>query len=154
MEPIERELQDRRDRLKSMVIELQRLEAIRPMRPPPSDVESFRSWDEHDTKMVELQYQIGHAQFGIRELEEIIAEGRNPPPARKPDVSRRRKLSDEERSRIAAEERARFLDGNPLDDDWEIHISVERFTDLEGQPQIGIHSRMKPDRIPKPSRGS
>jgi hypothetical protein len=154
MEPIERELLDRNERLKKMVLELQRLEAIRPMRPPPSDVGSFLNWDEHDRKMVQLSYKIGQAQSGIQELKEIIAEGRRPPPARKPDTSRRRKLTDAERASIAAEERARFLEGKTLDEDWELHIHVERFTDLEGNPQIRFVSRMKPHRLPRPSRDS
>ena len=99
MEPIRRELQDRKDRLKAMVIELQRLEVIRPFGSDPM------KWDEHDRKIAELRYLIGNAPFGIAELGEIIAEGRAPPKARKPDVSRRRKLSDEERNTIAELER-------------------------------------------------
>lgn len=154
MEPIERELQDRRERLKLLALELQRLEAIWPMRPPPSDLESFMSRDEHDNRILELRTAIDSARFGIAELEEIIAEGSTPKKSGKPDLSRRRTLSDEERDRIAAEERARFLEGKPLDDDWELQVSVERVTDLEGQPQIRFMSRMKPDRLPKPSRDS
>jgi hypothetical protein len=154
MEPIERELQDRKERLKRMAIELQRLEAIRPLRPPPRDLDWFTNHDEHDRKIIDLQYKIGQARSGIAELEEIIAEGRTPPRPRKPDVSRRRKLSDEERSAIAAEERARFLEDKRLDNDWEFHVSVERFTDLEGNPQIAFYSRMKPYGPPEPSRDS
>ncbi len=148
MEPIRRELQDRKDRLKAMVIELQRLEVIRPFGSDPM------KWDEHDRKIAELRYLIGNAPFGIAELGEIIAEGRAPPKARKPDVSRRRKLSDEERNTIAELERARLLEDMSVHDDWELIVSVERFTDLEGRPQIRLVSRMKPDRLPKPSSGS
>ncbi len=154
MEPIERELEDRKERLKRMVIDLQRLEAIRPLRSPPRDLDWFMNHDEHDRKIIDLQYRIGQAQSGIADLEDVIAEGRTPPRIAKPDTSRRRTLSDEERDRIAMEERARLLKDMPLDDDWELHVSVERFTDLEGNPQIGFYSGMKPDRLPKPSRDS
>lgn len=154
MEPIERELHDRKERLKEMALELQRLEAIRPRRPLPRAPDEFDAWDEHDKKILDLGCAIDSAKHGIRDLEEIIAEGRNPVRRPKPDVSRRRKLSDEERTRIAAEERARLMADGPLHDDFELHVTVERFTSLDGVPQVQVFSRMKPDRIPKPSRDS
>ena len=132
MEPIEHELADRKERLKQLAIELQRLEMKRRLRPMPD-------WDEHDRKIINLQYQIGHARWGIKELEEIIAERRSPPPKlKKPDLTRCRELTAEEREAIATKTRTDFLKDTPHPGDVNVHVHVERFTDLKGKPQIGI----------------
>lgn len=154
MEPIERDLEERRERRKRLAIELQRLEAIRPAR-EIQDAADLEAFDEHDRKIVEVRDQLGIAEFAIRELEEIIAEKQRPPQrAPKPDTSRRRRLSDEERAAIAADARAEFTRNNSTPDDWELHIHVERFTDSDGKPQIGFFSQMKPYGPQKPSGGS
>src|ERR1700754_4468505 len=100
MEPIDLELADRKARLRRMAIELQRLEAVRPLG-------KMEDWDEHDRKIIGLRYDIEHTQWGIRDLEAIIAERHAPPPRiSRPDTSRRRELSPEERQAIEDATRA------------------------------------------------
>lgn len=136
MEPIERELADRKERLKQLAIELQRLEDERPLGP-------LLSWDDHDRKIIELRYKLEHARFGIRELEEIIAEGSSPPKLSKPDTSRRRELSPEERQQIEDEARSDLMRRLPHSDKADIHVYVERITDLQGKPQIYVQVAAK-----------
>lgn len=135
MEPIERELADRKERLKRMAIELQQLEAIRPRRP----IGHPGGQEEHDRTIVQLQYKIDVSQAGVRELEEIIAEGRSPLPIAKPDTSRRRILSPEERQAIEDQARADLEASMPRSAHADIHIHVGRITDLNGKPQVSIH---------------
>lgn len=146
MEPIERELQAQKGRQKRLAIELQRLEAIRPQ------ARGIASFDDHDRKLLELRSQLQHLAFSIHDLEKIIVEKMNPPPKlTKPDVSHRRRLSDEERQAIAAKFRADLLRGKSQPEDWELHIHVGRTVDQDGHPEIRFFSRMRPYGPQKPS---
>jgi hypothetical protein len=136
MEPIERDLEERKARLHRLAIELQRLgEAM-----PRAGTKARR---ERDAKIADCRRQIEAAKFGIRELQEILAEGRRQKSGearrpRPPDLSRRRALTDAERKRIATRYKRELLarlraHGREIDA-GELTVHVERVTDLEGQP--------------------
>ena len=144
MEPIEQELADRKTRQRKLAIELQRME-------DQLSRVSRKEAAELRRKIKDCNFTLGALKFSIRELEEIIAEG--PEPARNrirpPDTSRRRVLSDDERSRIVRNRRrqliARMREENPdFDGKW-LQVWVERVTDLSGEPIVGFRVS-----VPKP----
>jgi hypothetical protein len=146
MEPIEQDLAERKTRLRKLAIELQRMEDKLPglKRKEASDLKR---------RIAATSYTLGALKFSIRELEEIIAEG--PTPARfrptPPDTSRRRVLTDAERSRVVRNRRRQLLARMREDDpDFEgvwLEVWVERVTDLDGEPIVGFRVS-----VPKPRR--
>ncbi len=146
MEPIEQDLAERKTRLRKLAIEMQRMEDALP---------GLKRKDATDLKkkIAAASYTLGALKFSIRELEEIIAEG--PTPARfrptPPDTSRRRVLTDEERSRVVRNRRrqllARMREDDPGFEGTWLEVWVERVTDLEGDPIVGFRVS-----VPKPRR--
>jgi len=133
MEPIEQDLEERKARLHKLAIEHQRLEEQLMEALPGEQPELYQ-------KLTRCTYQIDVARFAIEELEEIIAEGRQPrrPPVRPPDTSRRRVLTDGERDKIAADYRRDLLkkfraESPGFRSAW-LDVRVERITDLDGKP--------------------
>ena len=102
MEPIERELKERKRRLTKLRMEY--AVAQREVRPRDDKKEI-----EHDYRLAQLAYAISTAEFGVKELEEIVTEGPNPPRRPPPDTSRQRTLRPEERKYIADETRQEHL---------------------------------------------
>lgn len=146
MEPIEQDLEERKARLHKLAIEHQRLEEQLMEAPPSEQADLYQ-------KLTRCTYQIDAARFAIGELEEIIAEGRQPrrSPARPPDTSRRRVLTDDEREEIAADYRQELLkkfraESPGFRSAW-LDVRVERITDLDGKPICGFFVR-----VPKRNR--
>jgi hypothetical protein len=135
MEPIEQELEDRKVRLRKMAIELQRLQ----------EKPKFPGGAEHTRKIVGLQYRIGQARSAIRELEEIIAEGRSPRRSIRPPKPKGRRLSPEEREKIVraarAELLAKFRESDPDFDERNLQVTCGWTTDNDGNPQISFAVR-------------
>ncbi len=141
MEPIERDLATRKDELKKLAINLQRLEEA----PARRGTVAYR---EKNRELAALRKRIEVVKFGIGELEEIIAEHKrqmrdremNIRPTR-PDISLRRALGDRERKRIAADYRRKILAQmrvyGPDFDPQTLKVYVERVTDLQGHPICG-----------------
>ncbi len=146
MEPIEQDLAERKTRLRKLAIELQRMEDALPGL-------KRKEASELKRKIAAASYTLGALTFSIRELEEIIAEG--PTPARNrptpPDTSRRRVLTDEERSRVVRNRRrqllARMREDDPGFEGTWLEVWAERVTDLDGQPIVGFRVS-----VPKPRR--
>lgn len=141
MEPIERDLAERKAELKKLAIELQRLEEA----PARRGTATYR---EKNKGLAALRKRIELVKFGIGELEEIITEHKrhlrdrelNIRPVR-PDISLRRALGDKERKRIAADYRRKILAQmrvfGPDFDPTTLKVYVERVTDLQGRPICG-----------------
>jgi hypothetical protein len=130
MEPIERELAERKDRRKKLAIELQALEA---MAMPRKAVERA----ERQGKLAALRRTLEALVWSIGDLEEIIAEGRNPPRIPRPSVEGRRRLSARERKAIERRTRADIkarLGGS----DAGITIHVASVTGPDGLPEVHI----------------
>lgn len=146
MEPIEQDLAERKARLRKLAIEMQRMEDALPGL-------KRKEANALKRKIADCSFTLGALKFSIRELEEIIAEG--PTPARfrptPPDTSRRRVLTDEERSRVVRNRRrqllARMREDDPGFEGTWLEVWVERVTDLEGQPIVGFRVS-----VPKPRR--
>ena len=141
MEPIERDLAERKAELKKLAIELQRLEEV----PARRGTATYR---EKNRDIASLRHRIDVVKFGIGETEEIIAEHRRHVRDRemnvrplKPDTSLRRALSDRERKRIATDYRRKILAQmrvyGPEFDPRTLKVHVERVTDLQGHPICG-----------------
>jgi len=131
MEPIERQLAERKALLKQWAAEIERLQAAKIGM-------SEREGLEIDLQIATLGYKISCGEFAIRDIEEIIAEGRAPKRER-PPLPKARRLSVVERQRIEREERARLLSVMPPSTAMEIHVHVGRMTDEQGNPRVHVH---------------
>lgn len=146
MEPIEQDLAERKARLRKLAIDLQRMEDQLPGLKRKEANALKRQIDA-------CSYTLGALKFSISELEEIIAEG--PTPARfrptPPDTSRRRVLTDAERSRVVRTRRrqllARMREDDPGFEGTWLEVWVERVTDLDGEPIVGFRVS-----VPRPRR--
>ncbi|MEZ6030286.1 MAG: hypothetical protein R3C46_11110 [Hyphomonadaceae bacterium] len=141
MGPIERDLENRKAELRQLAIEMQRLEEA----PARRGTVAYR---EKNRELAAMRQRIEVLKFGISELEETVADyrrhlrdrERNVRPKR-PDISRRRALTDKERKRIAADYRRKILAQmrafGPDVDPQNLRVHVERVTDLNGLPICG-----------------
>jgi hypothetical protein len=130
MEPIERELEIQKDRRKRLAIELQTLEG-QPM--PRKAVERAARQD----KLQALQFTLEALAVSIEDLEEIIAEGPNPPRIPRPSNEGRRRLTAKERKTIEARTRAdlrKRFGGS----DAGVKIHVASVTGPDGLPEVHI----------------
>jgi hypothetical protein len=136
MEPIERDLAERKERHKKLAIELQVLEA------------GLNAGDddagEKTERLVSVYRSLAVLGWSIRELEEIIAEGRKPrriprPPAPSLPIRKkgRRKLTAAERAAVEADARAdlelRFMGMDEM-----VEIRVAPMTGPDGSPRVHI----------------
>jgi hypothetical protein len=130
MEPIERELAERKERRKKLAIELQALESK-----PVSRKAADRA--ERQAGLAALRHTLEALVWSIADLEEIIAEGRNPPRIPRPSVEGRRRLSDRERKAIERRTRA-DLKARFGGSDVEVTIHVASVTGPDGLPEVHI----------------
>jgi hypothetical protein len=135
MEPIERELSERKARLTRLAADVRRL-LLERMHEVDDD-RKLRLYREIAT----LRYEIGQTQAGIAELENIIAEGRLPPRISRPPMPKARRLGVAERQRLEKETRDAVLKsfGNPEDVVVDVHVG--KTSDEKGNPQIQIVTR-------------
>lgn len=131
MEPIEKEIAERKALMKEWAAEIYRLEVARATLSGPHDIEAQR-------RISRLRYKIHTGQFALKDLEELAAVGREAKTER-PPLPNARRLSDEERQRIADEARTRLIASmNLSEDESEIQIHVGRMTDERGNPRVSI----------------
>jgi hypothetical protein len=130
MEPIERELMERKERRKKLAIELQALEAAPSLR-------KAAERSERQARLAALRRTLNVLVWSIGDLEEIIAEGPTPQRLPRPSVEGRRRLSQQERKAIERRTRANIkarLGGS----DAGVIIHVASVTGPNGLPEVHI----------------
>lgn len=129
MEPIERQIAERKALLQEWAAEIDRLETAKAGM-------SERDRLETERRISRLGYKIHCGEYALEDLEELAAEGRAQKPKR-PPLPNARRLDVVERQRIEQETRAELSASLNLNAS-EIHVHVGRITDAEGNPQIAI----------------
>ncbi|MEQ1782390.1 MAG: hypothetical protein ABMA14_13580 [Hyphomonadaceae bacterium] len=133
MEPIERELADRKARLQRMATDVRRLQRERMHE--PDDARRLTLYRD----IAKLRYEISQSEANIRELEDIIREGPQPPRRPRPPLPNAKRLTAVERQRIEKEMRDKVLGTLSNGDDYVVHVYVGKTTDERGEPQVSIH---------------
>ena len=131
MEPIEREIEERKALMLRWADEADHLAASK----------AGLSHDEQlkiDLQVSTLRYKIHCGEWALEDLEAVAAEGRSLRRER-PPLPNARTLGVVERQRIERETRARLVATLKASRDMEVHVHVGRTTDEKGNPQIAIH---------------
>lgn len=136
MEPIERELEERKERRKRLAIQLQTLEAAAMPRKAAARA-------DREAELASLRHRLDLLAWSIEEFEDIIAEGRHPPRIPRPSNEGRRRLSPAERRAIEAKTRADLKDQFGATD---VEVHVASVTGPDGTPEVHIAVR-SPDKL-------